>query len=45
MSAKVKVLRMLIKWLWMRWPYLVLDITVGPKAHIHRNPVKKKVPQ
>jgi len=41
MSAKVKVIRMLIRWLWLRWPYLMMDTVIGEGFHRHANPRKK----
>lgn len=41
MSAKVRMVRALIKWLNYEWPYLVRDEVLGHEYHIHRNPRKK----
>jgi hypothetical protein len=42
MSIKIKVVRAIIKWLWLRWPYLLRDTVIPPNAHVHLNPGQRK---
>ena len=40
MSIKSRIIRGLLKWLWVRYPGQVKDIVLGPSAHVHKNPRK-----
>ena len=42
MSMEAKVVTVLIKYLWCKYPYLMKEIVIGPNAHVHRNPKKVK---
>lgn len=39
------IINKIIQWLWSRYPYLLMDVVIPGNAHIHRNPVKRKVPE
>jgi hypothetical protein len=38
---KMKLIRRLIEWLNKRYPFLMLDVVVGPGRHIHKDPRKR----
>jgi hypothetical protein len=38
---KLKLIKWLIGWLLENHYYLVLEMALPPKTHVHRNPVKK----
>lgn len=42
MSLSNRIVRAVIVWLVKRYPYQVKDVLLGPKAHIHRNPRKRR---
>ena len=41
MSIEARFFRAVIAWLWVRYPYLMMDIVIGGGRHIHKNPKKK----
>ena len=41
MSIKNRIVRGILKWLWVRYPFQFKDIMLDAKCHIHRNPVKR----
>ena len=41
MSIESRFFRAVIAWLWVRYPYLMMDIVIGGGRHIHRNPKKR----
>ena len=42
MTIENKIVSILIRYLWVKYPFLMLDIVIGPNAHVHRNPKKVK---
>jgi len=41
MPLKIKIVKMLIKWLWNHYQYLLREQVIPAKYHLHRNPVKQ----
>ena len=36
------MIRWVIRWLWARYPYLLMDAVIPSDAHLHKNPKRKK---
>lgn len=41
MSMEAKVVTVLIKYLWCKYPFLMKEIVIGHDKHLHANPRKK----
>lgn len=41
MSIKSRVIRGLLKWLWVKYPFTMKDIVIPSGYHIHRDPKPK----
>lgn len=41
MSLESRIVRTLIRWLWVRYPFQMRDIVIGPGRHVQGNPKRK----
>lgn len=41
---KIRLIKWLIRWLWLRWPYLLSAVLGELDFHVHKNPIRKKYP-
>ena len=42
MSMEAKVVTVLIKYLWYKYPFLMKEVVIGHDQHIHKNPKSRK---
>lgn len=40
---KIELVKALITWLYLHYPYLCREIVIGQDAHIHKNPRRKPI--
>jgi hypothetical protein len=43
MSIETRIIRGLLKWLWSRYQFQMMDVVIPKNAHIQRNPSRKSV--
>ena len=41
MSIKSRIIRGVLRWLWVKYPFQFKDIMLADKMHIHKNPRKR----
>lgn len=41
MSIKNQIIRGILKWLWVKYPFQFKDIMLADKMHVHKNPTRK----
>ena len=43
MSIKNRIIRGVLLWLWVKYPFQFKDIMLDAKCHVHKNPRKRPV--
>lgn len=42
MSVKNRIIRGVLRWLWVKYPFQFKDIMLADKMHVHKNPTRKE---